>query len=172
MLPAGMGWSSSVRAVQSAPAMVTRPLPWMLSMSSVTTASCPMTRSALVATFRSLTKRWARGRTSSRVRKETPRNTTICTMTGAAAAAAASAPRAPRANQIEVSPTVTASSTPKSTMAISQKRLMLINIPPLCREAWASESGTIIPQLPANSQQIICHLEKGLPILWDSGIMR
>lgn len=119
-LPAGMGVPSSLRADQATPPMITAPLPWILSMFSVTCASVPRIRSALVGWTLLLINFLARGRTASRHSTLTTKNSPIWSQIGPPSRAQTNAARAPAANQIDVKPTVRASPKEKSNSRTSQ----------------------------------------------------
>ena len=93
-------------------------------MVSVTLASRPSTRSALVGTDRPAVIFFTSGRVSASAAADTTTNATSCTQIPAPRRTAISAARAPATNQMETSPAVAASTTPKSTMAPSQIQII------------------------------------------------
>ncbi len=74
-----MGRSVELRAVQTTPPTFTAPWAAMLSTASVTTATLPMTLSALVAVIRGVTYRRTKGLRQAKSRADTARNTPTCT---------------------------------------------------------------------------------------------
>ena len=98
----------------------------MLSMVSVTRAVRPKTRSAFVGTLRRLANRRTKGRVAAMAPAEARINRVTWSQTWAPKAVAINDTKAPTANQMEVSPAVAASTTPKSTKAPSQKYIGLI----------------------------------------------
>ena len=121
--PTGIGAEDSDRAVHSAPSIFTAPVAVKSSISSVTRAFRPMSRSALVAVRLGEKYFRARGRTRASVTAETTRKITAWSHTLSVKKVESRAARAPAANQMETSPTVSASAAPKRTSSTNHTAL-------------------------------------------------
>ena len=123
----GMTRPLALRAVHVLPSAYTAPVGTVLSMVSVTRAVWPSTRSALVGVSSLWSIFCTSGRVAASAAMLTTKNRTICTHRAAPSTAASRPATAPSTNQMETSPTVTASTMPKTTMAAIQ---MTIIAPP------------------------------------------
>ncbi len=113
-----------LRADHVLPSTYTAPVPASLSISSVTRAGQPMTRSRFVGIVFALA-RFIRGRTAARIPTETTRNNVIWSHSAAPKKDASSAAAAPPTNQMDTSAAVAASKAPKAATAPSQIQFII-----------------------------------------------
>ena len=131
-----------------------------MSIASVTRASLPSTASALVGTmFLSIILR-ARGRVAISAAMDTAKNSTTCSHMGASQMAAMSPAALPKTNQMDTSPTVTASTTPKTTIAAIQMTISISAFPPFRHNPIKPASSATPSRMPAAS-----HLFRGERLL-------
>ena len=118
--PSGSLLPSVVRALQSMPSTLMRPVPASSSMGSTTCPMAPMTLSALVGVFFTRSTFFTNLRVKASVTPEITTNTMICTGMEPPRIAAMAAATAPRQNQMLTICTVAASMMSMTSATASQ----------------------------------------------------
>ena len=136
-------------------------------MASVTRACAPRTRSAFVATMFLPISFFTSGRVAASEMMDTTKNSVSCSHTGPSQMAAISPATLPSTNQMDVSPAVAASTTPKSTIAPIQITVAISLLPPFRHRPIRPASAATPARIPAAS-----HLFRGARLLKNAASER